>query len=207
MSADNTVSFTQMKDGTRDDYMMLHELEKPYLQGTADRLLREMRNQADETLSGYRITRLEHGLQSATRARRDGADIDWVVSALLHDIGHYEWYTNGQWDYEKYRQNDIHAIKGAERAHKLLIRLGEEPQSAKEIALAILLHTDSYLPEGTIQQRPLQKVVKLADEADEEPGGKHHYREMEYNLAVKKIKELDKKVLEILHSNQFKQLG
>ncbi len=128
-------------------------------------------------------------------------------AALLHDIGHYEWYTNGQWDYEKYRQNDIHAIKGAERAHKLLIRLGEEPQAAKEIALAILLHTDSYLPEGTIQQRPLQKVVKLADEADEEPDGKHHYREMEYNLAAKKIKELDKKVLEILHSNQFKQLG
>lgn len=128
-------------------------------------------------------------------------------AALLHDIGHYEWYTNGQWDYEKYRQNDIHAIKGAERAHKLLIRLGEEPQAAKEIALAILLHTDSYLPEGTIQQRPLQKVVKLADEADEEPGGKHHYRELEYNLAVKKIKELDKKVLELLHSNQFKQLG
>ncbi len=128
-------------------------------------------------------------------------------AALLHDIGHYEWYTNGQWDYEKYRQNDIHAIKGAERAHKLLIRLGEEPQAAKEIALAILLHTDSYLPEGTIQQRPLQRVVKLADEADEEPGGKHHYRELEYNLAVKKIKELDKKVLELLHSNQFKQLG
>ncbi len=128
-------------------------------------------------------------------------------AALLHDIGHYEWYTNGQWDYEKYRQNDIHAIKGAERAHKLLIRLGEEPQAAKEIALAILLHTDSYLPEGTIHQHPLQKVVKLADEADEEPGGKHHYREMEYNLAVKKIKELDKKVLELLHSNQFKQLG
>ncbi|MEM1300047.1 MAG: HD domain-containing protein, partial [Pseudomonadota bacterium] len=33
------------------------------------------------------ITRLEHGLQSATRARRDGADIDWVVATLLHDIG------------------------------------------------------------------------------------------------------------------------
>ena len=26
-------------------------------------------------------------LQAATRAWRDGADIDWVVSALLHDIG------------------------------------------------------------------------------------------------------------------------
>ena len=50
-------------------------------------MLAELKRQGDETLSGYKITRLEHGLQSATRARREGADIDWVVSALLHDIG------------------------------------------------------------------------------------------------------------------------
>lgn len=82
-----TVSFTQMKDGTKEEYELLHELEKPFHAGTADRLLRELASQADETLSGYQITRLEHGLQSATRARRDGADTDWVVAALLHDIG------------------------------------------------------------------------------------------------------------------------
>ena len=82
-----TVSFTQMKDGTREDYELLEELEKPFLAGTADRLLRELAAQAEETLSGYQITRLDHGLQAATRARRDGADLDWVVAALLHDIG------------------------------------------------------------------------------------------------------------------------
>lgn len=82
-----TVSFTQMKDGTREDYELLERLEKPFLAGTADRLLTELAAQADETLPGYRITRLEHGLQAATRARRDGADLDWVVAALLHDIG------------------------------------------------------------------------------------------------------------------------
>ena len=82
-----TVSFTRMKDGTREDYELLEELEKPFVAGTADRLLRELAAQADETLSGYQITRLEHGLQAATRARRDGADLDWVVAALLHDIG------------------------------------------------------------------------------------------------------------------------
>ena len=49
--------------------------------------MREMRNQADDTLSGYKITRLQHGLQSATRAENDGVDIDWIVAALLHDIG------------------------------------------------------------------------------------------------------------------------
>jgi predicted HD phosphohydrolase len=36
--------------------------------------------------SGYRITRLEHCLQSATRAHRAGEDEETVVSALLHDI-------------------------------------------------------------------------------------------------------------------------
>jgi predicted HD phosphohydrolase len=87
MSEDRLVAFTQMKDGTREDYLMLHELEKPFHAGTADRLLRELARQGEETLPGYRITRLQHGLQSATRARRDRADIDWVVAALLHDIG------------------------------------------------------------------------------------------------------------------------
>ena len=84
---DETVSFTQMKDGTAEDYALLEEREKIYFSGTADRLLRELRSQADDTIAGYKITRLEHGLQSATRARRDGADRDWVVASLLHDIG------------------------------------------------------------------------------------------------------------------------
>lgn len=82
-----TVSFTQMKDGTREDYELLERLEEPYRQETANRLLRELAAQADDTIAGYKITRLEHGLQSATRARRAGADKDWVVAALLHDIG------------------------------------------------------------------------------------------------------------------------
>lgn len=81
------VSFTQMKDGTREDYLLLQELEEAYVGGTAPRLLDELAKQADETLTGYRITRLDHALQAATRAENDGADTDWIVSALLHDIG------------------------------------------------------------------------------------------------------------------------
>lgn len=84
---DATVSFTQMKDGTRDDYRLLAKHEADYHGGTADRLLGELKAQGAESLSGYKISRLEHGLQAATRARRDGADLDWVVAALLHDIG------------------------------------------------------------------------------------------------------------------------
>lgn len=81
------VSFTQMKDGTEQDYLLLRDLEAKHLAGTADRVLRELARQGGETCEGYQITRLEHALQSATRALRDGADDDWVVSALLHDIG------------------------------------------------------------------------------------------------------------------------
>ncbi|WP_370270482.1 HD domain-containing protein [Nioella sp.] len=87
MTTDQKVSFTQMKDGTKEDYELLEKLEKPYLALTADRVMDELRRQGEVSLEGYRITRLEHGLQSGTRAFREGADIDWVGGALLHDIG------------------------------------------------------------------------------------------------------------------------
>jgi len=87
MSDTKTVSFTEMKHGTKEDYIFLHEAEKPFLALTADRVLDELRRQGETSLEGYKITRLEHGLQSGTRAYREGADLDWVVAALLHDIG------------------------------------------------------------------------------------------------------------------------
>ena len=82
-----TVSFTQMKDGTREDYALLEEFEAAYHSGTADRVIAELKRQGETSLEGYKITRLDHALQSATRAEADGADLDWIVGALLHDIG------------------------------------------------------------------------------------------------------------------------
>ena len=76
-----------MKVGTREDYELLDRLEIPFLRLTADRVLDELRRAGDAALEGYKITRLKHGLQSGTRALRDGVDIDWVVGALLHDVG------------------------------------------------------------------------------------------------------------------------
>ncbi len=84
---DEHVNFVNMKDGTREEYKLLARLEKPYLALTADRVLEELKRAGEATLEGYKITRLQHGLQSGTRALRDGADLDWVVGALLHDIG------------------------------------------------------------------------------------------------------------------------
>ena len=81
------VKFTEMKAGDKEDYLLLKELEKPYVSMTYERIIEELRKQGSISLEGYQITRLEHGLQSGTRAYRDGADIDWIVGALLHDIG------------------------------------------------------------------------------------------------------------------------
>ena len=80
------VKFTAMKDGDAADYAMLDVHERVYAAGTADRLLGAL-VELDESLSGYQVTRLGHSLQAATRAWRAGADTDWVVAALLHDIG------------------------------------------------------------------------------------------------------------------------
>jgi predicted HD phosphohydrolase len=80
------VSFRRMEDGTREDYLLLDESERRYAEGLAERVLESMQK-LDHSLFGYRVTRLQHSLQTATRALRDGADDEMVFAALLHDIG------------------------------------------------------------------------------------------------------------------------
>ena len=80
------VNFTQMKDGTKEEYLLLNKYEKKYTESTADRILKFM-NGLNSSLEGYQITRLEHSLQTATRALNDNADDEMIVGALLHDIG------------------------------------------------------------------------------------------------------------------------
>ncbi len=75
-----------MKDGTRADYDLLDGYEKNYALGLADRVL-EALSKLGSALQGYPVSRLTHSLQAATRARRDGADDELIVAALLHDIG------------------------------------------------------------------------------------------------------------------------
>tara|TARA_B100001029_G_scaffold137130_1_gene116166 strand:- start:375 stop:932 length:558 start_codon:yes stop_codon:yes gene_type:complete len=80
------VSFTEMKNGTKEDYLLLEKNEKNYANQTADRILNFM-STLTTTLEGYQISRLEHSLQSATRALNAGESEEMIVAALLHDIG------------------------------------------------------------------------------------------------------------------------
>ena len=80
------VSFTEMKNGTKEDYRLLEKYEKDFERKTADRILKYLASQTT-TLEGYQVTRLEHSLQAATRAYKNGECEEMVVATLLHDIG------------------------------------------------------------------------------------------------------------------------
>jgi len=81
-----TVGFTRMADGTAEDYALLDELAAPYERLLADRVLAAL-GALEGSFAGYQVTRLEHCLQAATRAERDGRESEYVVATLLHDIG------------------------------------------------------------------------------------------------------------------------
>ena len=81
-----TVNFTRMEDGTREEYEFLDHMEDEYKAGLPDRILESMRK-LEHSISGYRISRLEHSLQGATRASRAGESEEMIVTILLHDIG------------------------------------------------------------------------------------------------------------------------
>ncbi len=86
MPETRTVSFRRMSDGTPEDYQLLTELEAEMERGLPERLLAAV-DALGQSFSGYQVSRKVHSLQSATRALRDGRSEEYVVAALLHDIG------------------------------------------------------------------------------------------------------------------------
>jgi len=78
--------FTEMLEGTKEDWDIIAEHAKGFNQGLAKRVLDHLRL-LDGDYGGFPVDRLTHSLQTATRAHRDGRDEEYVVCALLHDIG------------------------------------------------------------------------------------------------------------------------
>jgi len=79
-------TFTQMIAGTQADYDVVVASEAAYNATLVDRVLAAVRD-LHGGVQGYAVTRYEHSLQSATRALRDGRDEEYVVMALVHDVG------------------------------------------------------------------------------------------------------------------------
>ena len=79
-------SFTRMADATSEDYEIIMEHATGFVRQLPDRILAHLALLKGDT-GGYAVDRYTHCLQSATRAYRDGKDEEYVVCALLHDIG------------------------------------------------------------------------------------------------------------------------
>lgn len=78
--------FATMEEASRDDWLIIAAAMAPFQKALPDRVLAHLRL-LDGDHGGFRIDRLQHSLQTATRATRDDRDEEYVVCALLHDIG------------------------------------------------------------------------------------------------------------------------
>tara|TARA_Y100001970_G_scaffold103686_1_gene130029 strand:+ start:294 stop:866 length:573 start_codon:yes stop_codon:yes gene_type:complete len=78
--------FTQMKDGDAEDYSIIAASNAKDYNHLADKVLTHLKMLQND-YGGFQVDRLTHSLQTATRAYRDGKDDEYVVCALIHDIG------------------------------------------------------------------------------------------------------------------------
>lgn len=86
VSGQPQATFSEMKHGTAEEWSPLHRAAVEFQQGLAERVMEHL-TMLDRDYSGFAVDRLEHSLQTATRAHRDGRDEEYVVCALMHDIG------------------------------------------------------------------------------------------------------------------------
>jgi len=80
---------------------------------TVDELL-ELFDERGNERYGEDVTQLEHALQCAALARRDGADDQLVCAALLHDVGHLVMERSGTQGGRDEVDDDRHEAVGAQ---------------------------------------------------------------------------------------------
>jgi len=79
-------TFNSMEQGTQEDWNRIAASNLAFYGGLADRVTTHLRL-LDGDFGGFKVDRLTHSLQTATRAYRANRDDDYVACALLHDIG------------------------------------------------------------------------------------------------------------------------
>lgn len=82
----NQTRFHAMTEASKEQWEVIAEKDKEYTKGLPDWILAQLNLLRDEC-HGFAIDRLEHSLQAATRAFRDGREDEYVVCALVHDLG------------------------------------------------------------------------------------------------------------------------
>ncbi len=78
--------FNRMTEGTQEDWQIIYDSAQVFNKGLSERVTDHLKI-LDGDFGGFPVDRLEHSVQTATRAWRDGRDEEYTVCALLHDIG------------------------------------------------------------------------------------------------------------------------
>ena len=79
-------TFTRMEESTQADWQVIGGEFMRFAQGLPDRVVEHLQILQGD-YGGFPVDRYTHSLQTATRALKDGRDEEYVVCALLHDIG------------------------------------------------------------------------------------------------------------------------
>jgi predicted HD phosphohydrolase len=80
------MSFTRMDQGKVEDWVVIGKAVAKR-QATMPQIIKTMLGQLEEQVDGFAVNQLEHCLQTASRAARDGASEELIIAALCHDIG------------------------------------------------------------------------------------------------------------------------
>lgn len=78
--------FKNFRDGTREEHLSIKAAEDRHALSLGERIIGAVAELGDIT-NGFPVSRLEHSLQSASRALRDRREEEYVVAALIHDMG------------------------------------------------------------------------------------------------------------------------
>ena len=84
--AKQRATFNSMMEGTQEDWDRIAVTQLDFYGGLSDRVLSHLRLLGGD-FGGFKVDRLTHSLQTATRAYRANRDDEYVACALLHDIG------------------------------------------------------------------------------------------------------------------------
>jgi len=94
MLMEQRAEFKSMKESTKADWDIIVARYQPFAKELPDRILAHLRLLGGDS-GGFAVDRLQHSLLTATLAHKAGEDEEYVVCALLHDIGD----TLGSWNH------------------------------------------------------------------------------------------------------------
>jgi len=79
-------TFSSFQESTKEDWDLIMSQRGSLTASLPERVIQQLEYLRDD-YGGFPVDRLEHSLQTATRAERDGRDDEYVMCALIHDIG------------------------------------------------------------------------------------------------------------------------